>query len=105
MVESFSPLTPERATVGWIGTGVMGTSMCRHLIDARLPGDGDHADTEQGGDLIAAGAAWADSPARVAAASDVVFTMVGYPRDVREVDAWRRRGPGRGRAGRRSSST
>jgi 3-hydroxyisobutyrate dehydrogenase len=30
--------------------------------------------------LIAAGAAWADSPAAVAASSDVVFTMVGFRR-------------------------
>ncbi|MDE0194706.1 MAG: NAD(P)-dependent oxidoreductase, partial [bacterium] len=31
------------------------------------------------------GAAWADSPRQVAEASDVIFTIVGYPSDVREV--------------------
>ena len=31
------------------------------------------------------GAAWADSPAEVAAASDIVFTMLGYPSEVEEV--------------------
>ncbi|KAE8784439.1 hypothetical protein D1007_41992 [Hordeum vulgare] len=35
--------------------------------------------------LVAAGASLADSPASVAAASDVVFTMVGNPGDVRAV--------------------
>ena len=31
------------------------------------------------------GARWAESPARVADASDVIFTMVGFPQDVSEV--------------------
>ena len=35
--------------------------------------------------LLAAGAEWAERPADVAAVSDVVFSMVGYPADVREV--------------------
>ena len=35
--------------------------------------------------LLRQGARWADSPARVADESDVVFTMVGFPRDVSEV--------------------
>ena len=35
--------------------------------------------------LLQEGARWADSPARVADASDVVFTMVGFPQDVSEV--------------------
>jgi 3-hydroxyisobutyrate dehydrogenase len=36
-------------------------------------------------DLIKAGARWMNSPSLVAEASDIVFTMVAYPRDVREV--------------------
>jgi 3-hydroxyisobutyrate dehydrogenase len=36
-------------------------------------------------ELVAAGARWADSPAELAAESDVVFTMLGYPSDVREM--------------------
>ncbi len=35
--------------------------------------------------LIERGAAWADSPRAVAESSDAIFTIVGYPRDVREV--------------------
>lgn len=35
--------------------------------------------------LLADGAAWSDTPAEVAAASDIVFSMVGYPGDVRAV--------------------
>ncbi len=40
---------------------------------------------ETAADLLAAGATWADSPAAVAAASDLVSVMVGYPADVRQV--------------------
>jgi 3-hydroxyisobutyrate dehydrogenase len=35
--------------------------------------------------LLERGAAWAETPAAVAAASDVVFAIVGYPSDVRQV--------------------
>lgn len=35
--------------------------------------------------LLARGADWAESPAALAAGCDVVFTMVGFPRDVEEV--------------------
>ena len=35
--------------------------------------------------LLAAGGSWADTPAEVAADRDVVFSMVGFPADVREV--------------------
>ncbi len=35
--------------------------------------------------LLAGGALWAESPAAVAASCDVVFTMVGFPREVEEV--------------------
>jgi 3-hydroxyisobutyrate dehydrogenase len=71
--------------IGWIGTGVMGLSMCGHLLD------GGHRVTvfsrtrARAEPLVERGAAWADSPASAAAGSDVVFTMVGFPADVREV--------------------
>ena len=71
--------------VGWIGTGVMGSSMCGHVLAAGH----DvvvHARTRSKAEpLLARGARWARTPAEAATASDVVFTMVGYPADVREV--------------------
>jgi 3-hydroxyisobutyrate dehydrogenase len=79
------PLTHERATVGWIGTGLMGSSMCRHLIEAGYRATVTTRTRSKADDLVAAGATWADSPGAVAAASDVVFTMVGIPADVRDV--------------------
>jgi 3-hydroxyisobutyrate dehydrogenase len=71
--------------IGWIGTGVMGTSMCGHLIAAGHSATVYSRTRERAQPLLDKGAAWADTPAAVAAGSDVIFTMVGYPADVREV--------------------
>ena len=63
----------------------MGATMAGHLL-AR-----DHALTvlsrtrSKAEGLLRRGARWADSPARVADESDVVFTMVGFPQDVFDV--------------------
>jgi 3-hydroxyisobutyrate dehydrogenase len=75
----------EAKSVGWIGTGVMGASMARHLLDAGHELTVTTRTQERANDLIAAGARWADSPAELAASVDVVFTMLGYPSDVRDV--------------------
>jgi 3-hydroxyisobutyrate dehydrogenase len=71
--------------VGWIGTGVMGTSMCRHLLDAGCEVAVYSRTRERAAPLVEAGATWADSPAAAARDADVAFTMVGFPSDVREV--------------------
>ena len=71
--------------IGWIGTGVMGSSMCGHLIDAGHSATVYSRTRERAQPLLDKGAAWADTPAAVGASSDVTFTMVGYPTDVREV--------------------
>ncbi len=71
--------------VGWIGTGVMGASMCGHLVDAGYETMVYSRTRERARPLLDRGATWADTPAEAAAGSDLTFTMVGYPRDVREV--------------------
>jgi len=71
--------------VGWIGTGVMGLSMCGHLVAAGYPTTVFTRTPERAQPLLDGGAIWAGSPAEVAAVSHVVFTIVGYPADVREV--------------------
>ena len=76
-----NPQTP----LGWIGTGVMGLSMCGHLLARGHPVTVFNRTRARAGPLIARGAVWADSPRRVAARSAVVFTMVGFPQDVRAV--------------------
>ena len=71
--------------VGWIGTGVMGRSMCGHLLKAGYPVSLYTRSREKAADLIASGAAWKASPKEVARASDIIFTMVGFPSDVEQV--------------------
>ncbi|MCG8650127.1 MAG: NAD(P)-dependent oxidoreductase [Pirellulales bacterium] len=75
----------DRTRVGWIGTGVMGTSMCGHLIKAGYRTTIFNRTPEKADALVERGAALVDSPAEVARQSDVVFTIVGFPEDVRQV--------------------
>lgn len=76
---------PGETRIGWIGTGVMGHSMCRHLVDAGFETTVFSRTKTKADDLIAAGARWAESPKSVAQSSDVIFAIVGMPHDVREV--------------------
>ena len=71
--------------IGWIGTGVMGASMCGHLLKAGFATTVYTRSREKAQRLLDQGAAWADSPRAVAERSDVVFAIVGFPSDVREV--------------------
>jgi 3-hydroxyisobutyrate dehydrogenase len=78
-------LEPGKTRIGWIGTGVMGVSMCGHLLKKGYSATVYNRSPGKAGPLMNAGATWADSPQAVAANSDVIFAMVGFPRDVREV--------------------
>ncbi len=71
--------------IGFIGTGVMGLSMAGHLLKAGFPLAIHNRTRSRGEPLLRAGASWAESPARVAAQSSVVLTMVGFPSDVEQV--------------------
>ncbi len=69
--------------IGFIGIGIMGGAMAGHLLAAghalTIFNRSRNATVEA---LLAKGAVWAASPAEVAAASDVVITIVGFPPDV-----------------------
>jgi 3-hydroxyisobutyrate dehydrogenase len=78
-------ITPESTRIGWIGTGVMGSSMCGHLLAQGYRVSVSTRTRAKAATLLEAGATWADTPGDVASQSDVVFTMVGYPADVRQV--------------------
>jgi 3-hydroxyisobutyrate dehydrogenase len=73
------------ARVGWIGTGVMGSSMCRRLMEAGYRVTVYTRTRSKADELLKQGAVWTESPAEAAAAAQVVVTMVGFPRDVRDV--------------------
>ena len=71
--------------IGWIGTGVMGSSMCGHLLTAGYRVTIHSRTRSKAQPLLDRGAQWAENPRAVAAQSDVLFTMVGFPQDVRSV--------------------
>lgn len=82
---SMTTIEPGKTRIGWIGTGVMGHSMCGHLIDAGYSATVFNRSADKTRGLQAKGAVIADSPKAVAENSDVVFTIVGFPSDVRQV--------------------
>ena len=76
---------PGNTRVGWIGLGVMGRSMCGHLMDKGFDATVYTRTRATADSVLEKGAQWADTPKAVAEQSDVVFTIVGFPSDVREV--------------------
>jgi 3-hydroxyisobutyrate dehydrogenase len=75
----------KNTRVGFIGLGIMGRSMAGHILAAGHPLSVYNRSREKAAETLAAGATWCDTPAAVAAQSDVVITMVGYPSDVEQV--------------------
>ena len=71
--------------IGFIGLGVMGRSMARHLRNAGHDMFVFNRTRARADEILGLGAQWCDTPADVAASADVVITMVGYPRDVEEI--------------------
>lgn len=71
--------------IGWIGTGVMGISMVGHLIDQGYQATVYNRTKDKAQPAIDKGATWADTPKAVAEQSDIIFTIVGFPKDVEEV--------------------
>lgn len=78
-------ITPGKTRIGWIGTGVMGQSMCGHLLSKGFSATVYSRTKDKAGKLLDQGAQWAASPRDVAAQADVIFAIVGFPKDVREV--------------------
>lgn len=75
----------EVKKIAFIGTGVMGTSVVKHLLDSKYQVVIYSRTKEKARPLIEAGAVWADTVARAVMDAELVFTMVGYPEDVEKV--------------------
>lgn len=75
----------DKSVIGFIGTGVMGRSMAGHLLDAGYSLHVYNRTKEKSAELVGRGAVWENSPGAVAAGSDVVIAIVGFPTDVEEV--------------------
>ena len=82
---TLAPATPGQTRIGWIGTGVMGRWMCEHAMKKGFAATVFNRSREKAQPLLDAGATFADTPKAVAENSDVVFAIVGFPKDVREV--------------------
>lgn len=76
---------PAATRIGWIGAGVMGASMCRHVLAAGYRVTLHSRTKGKAQPLLDLGAMWAENLRAVAAESDILFTMVGFPQDVRTV--------------------
>jgi len=74
-----------KTRIGWIGTGVMGRWMCQHAMAKGFAATVFTRTKEKAQPLLDLGAAYADSPKAVAERCEVIFSIVGYPKDVREV--------------------
>jgi 3-hydroxyisobutyrate dehydrogenase len=86
MVMNGSACKIDAATrIGWIGTGVMGAPMAGHLLAAGYALEVHSRTRSKASGLLAAGAAWRESPAELASACEVIFTMLGFPEDVQAV--------------------
>src|SRR5947209_13350792 len=81
---AISRAEPGKTRIGWVGTGVMGRWMCQHLLSKGFAATVYNRTKDKAKPLLDAGAAWADTPRAVAERSDVVFAIVGFPKDVRE---------------------
>jgi 3-hydroxyisobutyrate dehydrogenase len=77
--------TPAATRIGWIGTGVMGSSMCGHLVSAGFRVTAFNRSRSKMRPLEDRGVLAMDSPRAVAEKSDVIFSIVGFPNDVRDV--------------------
>lgn len=78
-------IAPGKTKIGWIGTGVMGNSMAGHLLAAGFAVSVYTRTKSRADALIAKGAGWAETPKALAEQCDVIFSIVGFPSDVREV--------------------
>ena len=83
--DKVASMISSETRIGWIGTGVMGLSMCNHVLTKGYKEKIYSRTRAKAQPLLDSGATWAESSRAVADQSDVIFTMVGFPEDVRQV--------------------
>jgi 3-hydroxyisobutyrate dehydrogenase len=75
----------QKPSIGFIGLGIMGASMAGHLLAAGYPVNVYNRSKDKTNALVEKGAQWCDTVGDLAASSNVIITMVGYPSDVEEI--------------------
>jgi len=78
-------VSKSEARIGWIGTGIMGGPMAMHLVNAGYDVSVYSRTKGKAEKHIASGCNWYDTPSAVAENCNIIFTIVGYPKDVEEV--------------------
>ena len=68
--------------IGFIGTGGMGSSMCAHILKGGYEISVYNRTKAKAQKILDLGAHWCDNPKIVAENSEIIFTIVGFPRDV-----------------------
>ncbi|NXZ59595.1 NAD(P)-dependent oxidoreductase [Listeria monocytogenes] len=71
--------------IGFVGTGVMGSSMAGHLLEAGYEVLVYIRTKTKAEDLLEKGALWIKTPGELANKVDILISMVGYPKDVEEL--------------------
>lgn len=71
--------------LGFIGTGVMGSGIINNLLKADYDVNVYTRTESKAEPLLKKGAKWLASPKEVAENSDIIFSMVGFPQDVKDV--------------------
>ncbi|MEG0679356.1 MAG: NAD(P)-dependent oxidoreductase, partial [Carnobacterium sp.] len=71
--------------IGFIGIGVMGSSIVKHLLKAGYEVNVYNRTKSKTDELVSKGAVWCENPAVVTEKSEVIMTIVGYPTDVEEI--------------------
>lgn len=71
--------------IGFIGTGVMGASIVKHLLAAGYDVFVYNRTKSKTDELVELGAEWKDTPKEVTEESELTFTMVGFPSDVENI--------------------
>lgn len=75
----------QKEKISFIGTGVMGSSIIKHLLNASYEVTIFTRTKKKAEPLVALGAKWADNVAEAIQDADIIFTMIGMPSDVEEV--------------------
>ncbi|TFJ73569.1 NAD(P)-dependent oxidoreductase [Carnobacterium maltaromaticum] len=75
----------SKQKIGFIGVGVMGASIVKHLLKDGYEVNVYNRTKSKADEVVSLGAFWQDTPKAVTIESDIVFTIVGYPKDVEEV--------------------
>lgn len=71
-------------SIGWIGTGVMGSSMCKHLLAKGYSLSVYNRTKAKAEPLISLGAAY-KNPEEIATSCQAIFLMLGYPQDLEDL--------------------